>query len=112
MSIGWFSTSLASSMAFSALPPTPMPIMPGGHQPLPRPAIVSTTHLTTSAPGLSVVKRALFSEPPPLAAMVSSIVRPGTSSTWTIAGVLSRVLTRENKGSATIEGRSGLVSSR
>ena len=35
MSMSSISASLASSTAFSAVPPTPMPSMPGGHQPAP-----------------------------------------------------------------------------
>ena len=54
----------------------------------------------------------LFSEPPPLAAIFTSTVSPGTSSTWMTAGVLSlRVLPRP-AGSATIEARSTLSGSR
>ena len=33
--MGSSSASLASSMAFSAVPPMPIPSMPGGHQPAP-----------------------------------------------------------------------------
>jgi hypothetical protein len=35
MSMGSMSDSLARTMAFSAVPPMPMPSMPGGHQPAP-----------------------------------------------------------------------------
>ena len=35
MSIGSISDSLASSIAFSAVPPMPIPSLPGGHQPAP-----------------------------------------------------------------------------
>ena len=45
MSIGSISASLASSIAFSAVPPMPMPSMPGGHQPAP---IVGTVFSTQS----------------------------------------------------------------
>jgi hypothetical protein len=55
---------------------------------------------------------ALFSEPPPLAATVTSTVLPGTSSTWTTAGVLSPVFFRANNGSATMDGRSRFSGSR
>jgi len=62
--------------------------------------------------GLSTAKRALFSEPPPLAAMVISTWSPGTSSVWITAGVLSPVLWRAPAGSSTTEARSGLSGSR
>jgi hypothetical protein len=50
----------------------------------------------------------LFSLPPPLAATVTSTVLPGTSWTFTTAGVLSMVFLRSKCGSATIEARSVL----
>jgi hypothetical protein len=48
---------------------------------------------------------ALFSEPPPLAAIFTSTVSPGTRSKCTTAGVLSRVFFRAPAGSATIDAR-------
>ena len=50
----------------------------------------------------------LFSEPPPFAAIVTSMVSPGTSSKCMTAGVLSRVFLRVPAGSATIDARSRL----
>jgi hypothetical protein len=50
----------------------------------------------------------LFSEPPPLAATITSTLSPGTSSTCVTAGVLSPVLFLLPSGSASIEARSGL----
>ena len=46
---------------------------------------------------------ALFSEPPPLAAMLISTLSPATMDTCTTAGVLSLVLPRLPAGSLTIE---------
>ena len=45
-------TSLASSTAFSAVPPTPMPSMPGGHQPAPMVGTVLSTQSTTVVAGV------------------------------------------------------------
>src|SRR3977135_1367776 len=45
MSIGSLSASFAITIAFSAVPPMPMPSMPGGHQPAP---IVGTAFTTQS----------------------------------------------------------------
>ena len=112
MSIGAISASFASSIAFSALPPTPMPSKPGGHQPAPMPGTVSTTQSTIESDGSSIANLALFSEPPPFAAMRTSTVFPGTMSKCTTAGVLSRVLTRVDAGSRTIDARSVLSGSR
>ncbi len=50
----------------------------------------------------------LFSEPPPLAATVTSSVSPGTSCMCTTAGVLSWVFLRLNSGSDSTEPRSTL----
>ena len=72
MSIGSINELLASSMAFSALPPIPMPSIPGGHQPAPIEGTIFSTHSMRSSDGLSVAKTALFSDPPPLAATVTS----------------------------------------
>ena len=112
MSIGCISASLASSIAFSALPPMPMPSMPGGHQPAPIVGNVRTTQSTIESDGLSITNSALFSEPPPLAAIRTSTVLPGTSSKCTTAGVLSRVFRRAPAGSSTIDARSLLSGSR
>ncbi len=48
---------------------------------------------------------ALFSEPPPFAAILTSTLSPATSETCTTAGVLSLVLARFPAGSVTIEAR-------
>ena len=80
--------------------------MPGGHQPAPISGTVSSTQSTIESEGFSIVSIDLFSEPPPLAATVTSTVLPATSSTCTTAGVLSPVFRRVKRGSATIEGRS------
>jgi hypothetical protein len=63
--------SLAISMAFSAVPPMPMPSMPGGHQPAPMVGTVFSTQSTTLSLGLSMIILDLFSLPPPLAATVT-----------------------------------------
>jgi len=80
MSTGAMSDSLASSMAFSGVPPMPSPKMPGGHQPEPMPGTVLSTQSTIESEGLSMANLDLFSEPPPLAAQVTSTWSPGTIS--------------------------------
>ena len=80
MSMGSISASLASSIAFSALPPMPMPSMPGGHQPAPIVGTVFSTQSTIESDGFSITNFDLFSEPPPFAAIFTSTVLPGTSS--------------------------------
>ena len=50
----------------------------------------------------------LFSEPPPLAATVTSTLSPGTICTLITAGVLSLVFLRLKWGSATTDARSVL----
>ena len=106
MSMGSINTSLAISMAFSAVPPMPMPSMPGGHQPAPMVGTVFITQSTTLSLGLSITNLLLFSLPPPLAATCTSTVLPGTTVMWITAGVLSPVFLRANCGSATMEARS------
>ena len=54
MSIGSISDCLASSIAFSEVPPMPMPSIPGGHQPAPMVGTVFSTHSTTESVGLSM----------------------------------------------------------
>ncbi len=105
MSMSSISACLASSTARSAVPPMPMPSMPGGHQPAPIVGTVLSTQSTTESDGLSMAILDLFSEPPPLAATVTSSVLPRTSSTCTTAGVLSLVFLRANCGSATTDAR-------
>ena len=112
MSMCSMSDSFAMSIAFSALPPMPMPSMPGGHQPAPMRGTVLSTQSTMLSLGLSMANLLLFSEPPPLAPSFTSTLSPGTSSTCTTAGVLSRVFLRENAGSATMLARSTFSGSR
>jgi len=97
--------SLAISMAFSAVPPMPMPSMPGGHQPAPMVGTVFNTQSTKLSLGLSMIILLLFSLPPPLAATVMSSVLPGTSWVKITAGVLSLVFLRSKCGSATMLAR-------
>ena len=104
MSMGAMSDSFASSIAFSAVPPTPIPSMPGGHHPAPIVGTVFNTQSTSESDGFSITNLDLFSEPPPVAAIFPSTVLPMTSSKCTTAGVLSFVLRRAPSGSATIEG--------
>ncbi len=80
MSIGSISASFASTIAFSALPPMPMPSIPGGHQPAPIVGTVFSTQSTIESDGFSIANFDLFSEPPPFAAMLTSTVAPGTIS--------------------------------
>ena len=67
MSMGSMRDSLARVMAFSAVPPMPMPSMPGGHQPAPMVGTVLRTQSTMESEGLSMANLDLASEPPPLA---------------------------------------------
>ena len=106
MSIGSISASLASSIAFSAVPPMPMPSMPGGHQPAPMVGTVFSTQSTIESDGLSMANFDFASEPPPLAATITSTLPPGTTLKLTMAGVLSPVLRRLPAGSASTEARS------
>ncbi|MNR34799.1 hypothetical protein D3C85_1526010 [compost metagenome] len=78
MSMDSINTSLAITAAFSAVPPMPMPSMPGGHQPAPMVGTVFSTQSTMESDGLSMAIFDLFSEPPPLAATSTSTVLPGT----------------------------------
>ena len=112
MSMGSISDSFARTIALSAVPPTPMPSIPGGHQPAPILGTVSSTQSTMESDGFSITNMALFSDPPPLAATVTSTLLPDTSSTCTTAGVLSPVFFRANSGSATIDGRRRFSGSR
>src|SRR6202035_2882367 len=98
-------------MLFSAVPPTPIPRIPGGHQPAPKVGTVSSTQSTRESDGFRTVKLDLFSEPAPLAASVTSTPSPDTISTYVTAGVLSPVFLRANNGSSTIEARRGLSGS-
>ena len=97
---------LASSTQCSAVPPMPIPSIPGGHQPAPICGSISSTHSTTLSLGFIIMNLDLFSLPPPLAATSMLTVEPGTRSTCSTHGVLSRVLRRVNAGSARTEARS------
>ena len=108
MSIDAMSDSFASNIAFSAVPPIPIPSMPGGHHPAPIVGTVLSTQSTIESPGFSIANFVLFSEPPPFAASFTSTVSPGTNSTWITAGVLSFVFFRVNAGSETMDARSTL----
>ena len=108
MSMGSMRDSFARTIAFSAVPPMPMPSIPGGHQPAPMVGTVFKTQSTMESDGLSMANFDLASEPPPLAATVTSTASPSTSSTTTMAGVLSPVFLRVNAGSARMLGRSVL----
>src|SRR6266704_834682 len=105
MSIGSIRASLAITMAFSAVPPMPIPSIPGGHQPAPMVGTVFSTHSTPESEGLSMANFDFASDPPPLAATSISMVFPGTSSMLTTAGVLSFVLTRAKCGSSRMKAR-------
>jgi hypothetical protein len=98
----------AISIAFSGEPPMPSESNPGGHQSAPMVGTMESTQSTTESDGSSIANFDLFSEPPPLAATITSTLSPGTSSTCVTAGVLSPVLFRLPSGSASIEARSGL----
>ena len=100
--------SLAISIAFSAEPPIPIPSIPGGHQPAPMVGTVFSTQSTRLSLGFRIANFDLFSDPPPLAASFTSTRSPGTSSTWTTAGVLSPVFLRAPMGGETMEARSTL----
>ena len=112
ISTGAMMDSLASNMAFSGVPPIPMPRIPGGHQPAPIVGTVFKTQSTIESDGLSMTIFDLFSEPPPLAATMTSTPSPATISMCTTAGVLFLVLMRLPAGSASTDARnklSGLV---
>ena len=96
MSMVSIAASLAIKTAFSAVPPIPMPIMPGGHHPAPICLTVSMTWSTRESEGFSILSDDLFSDPPPLAPRVISTVSPGTISIMMMAGVLSFVFLRSN----------------
>ena len=106
MSIGSIRLCFASFTQCSAVPPIPMPSIPGGHQPAPIEGICSITQSTILSLGFIILNLDLFSLPPPLAATSISTRFPGTISTDRTQGVLSRVLRRVKAGSARIEARS------
>ena len=92
-------------MAFSAVPPIPIPKIPGGHQPAPIVGTVLSTQSTILSEGFSITNLDFASEPPPLAAISTSTLSPKTNSMCTTAGVLSWVLMRLPAGSLRIEAR-------
>ena len=106
-SSGCINDSLANKTAFSAVPPMPTPKTPGGHQPAPMSCTTLKIQSTMLSDGLSIASFALFSDPPPLAAIFTSTLLPGTKRTCTTAGVLSLVLARLPAGSDTIEALRG-----
>ena len=106
--MGSIIASLASSMAFSGVPPMPMPSTPGGHQPAPMAGTIDSTQSLTESLGFSTANLAFASLPPPLAATSTFSRSPGTRRVWITAGVLSPVLVRSPSGSASTEPRSRL----
>ncbi len=106
MSIGSISASFAISIDFSAVPPTPMPSIPGGHQPAPMVGTVFSTHSTIESEGLSITNLDLASEPPPFAATSTSSLSPATICTLMTAGVLSLVFFLPKSDSSSTEARS------
>lgn len=93
-------------LPWPAVPPMPMPSIPGGHQPAPMVGMVFNTQSTIESDGLSITNFDLASEPPPLATTITSTVLPGTILTLTTPGVLSLVLMRLPAGSASTDARS------
>ena len=57
------------------------------------------------AAGSMIVKRLMFSQPPPFGITWMRTLSPGTISVCTIGGVLSFVLVRAENGLSTIEAR-------
>ena len=112
MSIGSISASFAMSIAFSAVPPMPMPSIPGGHQPAPIVGTVFSTQSAIESDGFSMVNFDFASEPPPLAATSTSTWSPATSCTWITAGVLSFVFLRLERTSVSTDARSLFSGSR
>ena len=73
------SDSFASTIAFSEVPPMPIPNIPGGHHPAPIVGRVLATQSTMLSEGFSIASFDLFSEPPPLAAICTLTVLPGAN---------------------------------
>ena len=74
----------------------PMPSMPGGHQPAPIVGTVLMTQSMIESDGFSMTNLLFASDPPPLAATVTSTVSPLTSETLHHAGrVIDRVAAGE-----------------
>ena len=112
MSMSSIRLCLASSIACSAVPPMPMPSMPGGHQPAPIVGTVFSTQSTRLSLGFIILNFDLFSLPPPLAATIDVDRVARHQRHLHHAGVLSLVFLRSKCGSATIDARSGLSGSR
>ena len=96
------SASLASSAAFSIVPPMPTPSTSGGHGLPPAARMRATMRSTTFAlpsAGTSIHTALMFSLPPPFGATVSLSRSPAVSLTWTMAGVLSPVFVSRRSGS-------------
>ena len=55
-------------MAFSAVPPKPIPNIPGGHHPAPIVGTTFSTQSTIESDGFNMANFDLASEPPPFAA--------------------------------------------
>ena len=106
ISMGSINACFASNTQCSAVPPMPIPNMPGGHQPAPICGSISTTQSIMLSEGFIILNFDLFSLPPPLAATSTDTLEPGTRSTCKTHGVLSLVLRRVNAGSSSTEARS------
>ena len=105
ISIGSINACLASKTQCSAVPPMPMPNIPGGHQPAPICGNISTTQSTILSDGFIILNFDLFSLPPPFAATSTETFEPATISTCRTQGVLSLVLRRVKAGSANTDAR-------
>ena len=108
ISIDSIQACLANNIAFSAVPPMPIPNMPGGHQPAPIVGTVLSTQSTILSEGFSITNFDLASDPPPFAAISTTTLSPNTNSMCTTAGVLSRVLIRLPAGSLSMDARKTL----
>ncbi|OMP13874.1 hypothetical protein COLO4_00762 [Corchorus olitorius] len=111
ISMSSISTSFAISIAFSAVPPMPMPSMPGGHQPAPMVGTVLEHPVDDRIRRVQHHELRLGFGAAPLAATITSTVSPGTSDMLITAGVLSFVLVRLPAGSASTLARSLLSTS-
>ena len=80
ISIGSIKDFFAINIAFSAVPPIPIPNIPGGHHPAPICGTVFNTQSIIESLGFNIANFDLFSEPPPLAAISTVIVLPSTTS--------------------------------
>src|SRR5260370_14054279 len=112
MYVGPLGALCAIIMLFPAAPPMPIPSIPGGHHPAPIVGTVLITQSTIESDGFNIANLLLASDPPPLAATVTSTSPPGTISIETTEGVLSPVFLRVNAGSARMLPRNLLSGSR